>query len=100
MGEYLDKMEWDQGLQFGTQLISGIIIMAWSLGWSVTLFYIVKHTVGIRVADKTEKIGIDIVEHGHIAYAPFDEKRESDDEFDEGDKEENSGSIKLIRPEM
>lgn len=42
----------------------------WSFGVSMIIFQIIKHTVGIRVSPTEEIEGLDIHEHGSLAYPP------------------------------
>ena len=44
---------------------------AWAFGTGFLLFYILKHTVGIRVSPEEELVGLYISEHGIITYPDF-----------------------------
>ena len=56
---------------FACQLISVVVNFAWAFGTGFLLFYILKHTVGIRVSPEEELSGLDISEHGLITYPDF-----------------------------
>lgn len=63
------------GLFFGgganqliSQLIGVVSFMAWGLVCGFILFTIIKKTVGLRVTEQEEYIGLDIEEHGLEAY--------------------------------
>ena len=54
--------------QFITQLKAVSVSFIWSAVASSIVFFIIKFTVGLKVADETEEEGLDIVEHGERAY--------------------------------
>ena len=56
---------------FGCQLISVVVNFAWAFGTGFLLFYVLKHTVGIRVSPEEELVGLDISEHGIVTYPDF-----------------------------
>ncbi len=56
---------------FGCQLISVVVNFAWAFGTGFLLFYILKHTLGIRVSPEEELAGLDISEHGVVTYPDF-----------------------------
>jgi len=48
---------------------AGILVaFVWSFGMALLLFYAIKTTVGLRVKPETELAGLDISEHGILAY--------------------------------
>lgn len=53
---------------FLSQLYGVITVAAWSLSAGFLLFFILKHTVGLRVHKRIEEEGLDIYEHGEAAY--------------------------------
>ena len=66
------------GLFFGggtslllTQLIGVLAVGAFAMGASALVWLVLKHTVGIRVTAQEEIRGLDIGEHGNIAYPDF-----------------------------
>ena len=66
------------GLFFGggtslllTQLIGVLAVGAFSMGASALVWLVLKHTVGIRVTAQEEIRGLDIGEHGNVAYPDF-----------------------------
>ena len=63
-----DTAAYVMGVQFMAQLKAVLVAVAWSAVASAIVFYIIKFTVGLRVAAETEEEGIDIVEHGERAY--------------------------------
>jgi len=59
------------------QLIGISCVVAWSFLVSFVVWYILKHTIGIRVSQKAEVDGLDIAEHGIEAYPGFGSSGES-----------------------
>lgn len=55
------------GEQFGVQFIGAIAIFAWTAVMSGALFMTIKMTIGIRVSEEVEDVGLDISEHGPSA---------------------------------
>jgi Amt family ammonium transporter len=55
----------------GVQLLGVISVAAWVITTATALFWIIKHTVGLRVTAKEEIEGLDISEHGMLAYPEF-----------------------------
>ena len=54
--------------QLGVQAIGVVVAFAWAFGLSFPLFLLIKHTIGIRVDEREEFEGLDIVEHGISGY--------------------------------
>ena len=52
----------------GPQLVSIVVVAAWSLGTGFALFYLLKFTMGVRVSAAEEAEGLDISEHGIQTY--------------------------------
>lgn len=74
----------DGGLFYGgdgslliTQLIGIVSVFAWTGVTSLILFGAIKSTVGLRVTEAEENIGLDIGEHGMEAYPGFQMKSHS-----------------------
>jgi len=68
----------DGGLLYGggvsllvTQLIGIFAVFAWTIVTALILFGTLKATLGLRVSEEEETIGLDIGEHGTEAYAGF-----------------------------
>lgn len=68
----------DGGLFYGggtalllTQFIGVIAVFAWVALASLILFGVIKATIGLRVSEEEEIMGLDIYEHGMEAYADF-----------------------------
>jgi Amt family ammonium transporter len=66
---------WKQGLFFGggtdqlvAQVIGVLAIAVWASATSFLLFFLLKKTVGIRVTEEEELMGLDILEHGSPGY--------------------------------
>ena len=66
---------WRQGLVFGggtdqlvAQLIGVVAIVAWTSVTSFILFFTIKKTIGLRVSEQEELMGLDIFEHGSPGY--------------------------------
>ena len=57
--------------QFFTQLTGVASVFVWVFGASLSLFYVIKKTVGLRASDEEQLKGLDISEHGMESYAGF-----------------------------
>ena len=57
--------------QLGVQALGVAAMFAWSFGFGMILFNLIKYTIGLRVSEKDELRGLDISEHGNEAYAGF-----------------------------
>eukprot|EP00281_Chroomonas_sp_CCMP1168_P018353 CAMPEP_0206216846 /NCGR_PEP_ID=MMETSP0047_2-20121206/2944_1 /ASSEMBLY_ACC=CAM_ASM_000192 /TAXON_ID=195065 /ORGANISM="Chroomonas mesostigmatica_cf, Strain CCMP1168" /LENGTH=536 /DNA_ID=CAMNT_0053639231 /DNA_START=129 /DNA_END=1739 /DNA_ORIENTATION=+ len=57
-----------RGEQFGVQIIGAIVIVGWTVVTAGIVFYGIKYTIGLRVPEYQEEIGMDISEHGGDAY--------------------------------
>ena len=55
--------------RFISQLIGAIAYMVWAIVTSFIVFAILKKTMGLRVTEQEEIEGLDLSEHGAIAYA-------------------------------
>lgn len=62
---------------FLTQLTGIISVFIWTVITSVILFAAIKHTIGLRVSEEEETIGLDIGEHGMEAYSGFQMKSQT-----------------------
>lgn len=60
------------GEQFAVQLIAVLAILTWTVGTSAITFLLIKLTIGMRVPPEVEEMGLDMSEHGAMAY--YDEK--------------------------
>ncbi len=58
------------GGQIVTQLIGAVALAAWGLIMGFLVFSFIKATTGLRVTDEEQTLGLDITEHGVIAYEP------------------------------
>ena len=54
-----------------TQTIGTLTISAFAFVFSLTVFGILKKTLGIRINGELEQQGLDLLEHGHPAYPDF-----------------------------
>ncbi len=52
----------------GVQAQATLISMVWAFGMSLAIFALLKATMGIRVSEKDEAIGLDITQHNEKAY--------------------------------
>ncbi|KAB1069769.1 ammonium transporter [Tamlana haliotis] len=64
--------------QFVTQLIGTLAYAVWALLTSFIFFFILKKTLGLRVTENEEVEGLDLSEHGTLAY-PGKRQREIED---------------------
>ena len=56
------------GAQIVSQLISMGVVLAWALVTGFALFAVLKATMGVRATEEEEMEGLDLAEHGLIAY--------------------------------
>ncbi|TGL37345.1 ammonium transporter [Leptospira perdikensis] len=54
--------------QFAAQAIGVVTAFLWAFPTSFAVFYIIKKTIGLRVSEEEELLGLDILEHGNEAY--------------------------------
>ncbi|MGE0606676.1 MAG: ammonium transporter [Pirellulales bacterium] len=59
-----------ESVSVGTQLLGIGVAFAWAFGVSLVLFLILKFTLGIRASEQEEIEGLDMHEHGMLAYPP------------------------------
>ncbi len=57
--------------QLGAQAIGVVSVFGWVVVTMGILFFVIKKTVGLRVSQKEELVGLDISEHGNESYAGF-----------------------------
>ena len=57
--------------QLGIQALGVSSVAIWTLSTTFVLFKVIKASIGLRVNEKEEEIGLDIGEHGNQAYADF-----------------------------
>jgi Amt family ammonium transporter len=57
-------------VSLASQLIGVVAAFAWAFPVSFAVFYAIKLTVGLRVSEQEEMEGLDIHEHGMLAYPP------------------------------
>ena len=50
------------------QLLSMGVVLAWALGTGFAMFFLLKITMGVRLSEEEEEMGIDASEHGILAY--------------------------------
>jgi Amt family ammonium transporter len=63
-----------RGEQFGVQIIGAICIIGWTIVTAGIVFFGIKYTMGMRVSEEVEELGMDLSEHGGDAYADRSEK--------------------------
>ncbi|MGN0108715.1 MAG: ammonium transporter, partial [Bifidobacterium sp.] len=57
----------------GVELLGVVAVAAWTTVTMIIIFWVIKHTVGLRVSAKEELSGLDLPEHGLVAaYADFE----------------------------
>jgi ammonium transporter, Amt family len=54
--------------QLVAQAIDSVVVVAWSLGTSLLMFWVIQKTIGLRVPREDELTGLDLPEHGLEAY--------------------------------
>jgi Amt family ammonium transporter len=50
------------------QMLGVVMAFVWAFGISTLIFLLLKHTIGLRVTEDEEIVGLDILEHGNEAY--------------------------------
>ena len=55
--------------QLGVQALGVLAYAIWAIALTAIFFFILKKTIGIRVSAEEEEVGLDISEHGEIAYS-------------------------------
>jgi len=54
-----------------TQVIGIVAAFVWAFGTAFILFKVISMTIGLRISEEDELLGVDIVEHGAHAYNDF-----------------------------
>ena len=54
--------------QLVAQLISMVVVTVWALGTGFLVFGLIKKSMGLRASAQEEEVGLDISEHGLVAY--------------------------------
>ena len=54
--------------QILNQVISIVATWAWAFVMTFIIFWVIKVTIGLKVSDNSEAVGLDITEHGETAY--------------------------------
>ena len=57
-----------RGEQILNQVISIVATWAWAFVMTAIIFWVIKVTIGLKVSDNSEAIGLDVTEHGETAY--------------------------------
>ena len=57
-----------RGEQILNQVISIVATWAWAFIMTAIIFWIIKITMGLKVSDNSEAVGLDVTEHGETAY--------------------------------
>ena len=57
-----------RGEQILNQVISIVATWAWAFVMTAVILWVIKITMGLKVSDNSEAIGLDITEHGETAY--------------------------------
>ena len=79
----------------GTELLGIVAVGAFVFAAASLTWFVLKKTVGIRVTAKEEIAGLDIGEHGNIAYPDFALVTEMSDYDDEAPADETDASVKV-----
>ncbi|MEO0802813.1 MAG: ammonium transporter [Cyanobacteria bacterium J06642_2] len=65
---YAADMTWGQ---LGVQAVGALAYFLWPFITCLILFYVLKATIGLRVTAEEEMAGLDMGEHGNVAYPDF-----------------------------
>jgi Amt family ammonium transporter len=68
---FLGGTEYNMFSQLMTQLIGVVVAFLWVFPASFIMFKVISKTVGLRVSPEEELEGMDLAEHGGIAYPDF-----------------------------
>lgn len=79
----------------GTELLGIVAVGAFVFAAASLTWFVLKKTIGIRVTAKEEIAGLDIGEHGNIAYPDFALVTEMSDYDDEAPADETDASAKV-----
>ena len=60
--------DYNLGAQLLTQIVAVVIVIAWAAVGSAAAFFAAKLLTGLRVSEETERMGLDLGEHGERAY--------------------------------
>ena len=68
-GAFLEGLFYGGGGQLlGEQLLANAVAMVWSFVLTFGIMLALKATIGVRVGEEEESIGLDLAEHGETAY--------------------------------
>ena len=67
--------------QFGSQLLGVGVAITLGFGGTLIIMKIIKATMGVRVSEKVEEMGLDLGEHAEEAYAEEEEYKLGDKEY-------------------
>lgn len=62
--------------QLGIQAVGIVACIAWTLPLALLMFYLIKKTIGLRIAPEVEASGIDMPYHGIESYPEWDSSEE------------------------
>ena len=74
-GSLVTGLIYGDAAQLVAQLVSVGALLAWTLVTSTIIFLALKHTMGLRISEQDEIVGIDEVEHTQAAYPEFEARR-------------------------
>ena len=57
--------------QFGRQLVAVGFTIGWTFIWTLAIFWVLKVTIGVKVKEEEEEVGLDQSQHGEAAYEPL-----------------------------
>ena len=52
----------------GEQILANAVAMVWSFAVTFGIMVVLKNTIGVRVSDEEEVMGLDLSEHAETAY--------------------------------
>ena len=65
---YAEEVTW---AQFGVQVVGALVYFLWPFITCLILFFILKAVTGLRTSAEEEIAGLDVGEHGNVAYPDF-----------------------------
>ena len=57
-----------RGEQILEQIIGVLVTYVFSFVMTLIIFLAIKYTIGVKISDEAEEVGLDISEHGEPAY--------------------------------
>ncbi|MFC5971731.1 ammonium transporter [Halomarina salina] len=80
--------------QLVMQVAGSVVIAGWTVLTTLVVMYALKYTIGVRVSDEEEELGLDLGEHGLATYPEFTADSGSSPITDGGDVRTDGGDVR------